>query len=88
LQVENYEKGAKIFTRGQECEFIYFLIRGEIELVVDKNNQDHQLDVLSSGSFVGSYSIINETPFKFTGKAKSNLSLLLLSRENLFNLAE
>lgn len=63
LQVENYEKGAKIFTRGQECEFIYFLIKGEMELVVDRNNQDHTLDLLAPGSFIGAYSIINESQF-------------------------
>jgi mannose-6-phosphate isomerase-like protein (cupin superfamily) len=35
LTVENYEKGAKIITRGSECKAIYFIVSGEMELVVE-----------------------------------------------------
>lgn len=35
LTIENYEKGAKIFSRGSECKSIYFVVNGEMELYVD-----------------------------------------------------
>ena len=35
LNLENYEKGAKIFARGSECKAIYFVINGEMDLYVD-----------------------------------------------------
>jgi CRP-like cAMP-binding protein len=35
LSVDNFEKGAKIFQRGSDCQAIYFLISGELELFVD-----------------------------------------------------
>lgn len=46
------------------------------------------LDILGKGSVLGSYSIINESEYQFSGKAKSSLSLLVLDREDLLNAAE
>jgi hypothetical protein len=45
------------------------------------------LDVLDEGSVVGAYSMINESEFQFTGKARSSLSILTLSRADIMDLA-
>ena len=63
LQLENYEKGSKVFTRGQECKSVYFVVNGELELVVEQHETDYLLDVLDEGSVVGAYSMINESIF-------------------------
>jgi CRP-like cAMP-binding protein len=63
--LENYEKGGKIFNRGSECNAIYFLVNGEIDLIVEAHgsNKEHILDILLPGSIIGQYSVINESPF-------------------------
>ncbi len=35
LQIANYEAGAKIFSRGAECENIFFIVTGGVELYVE-----------------------------------------------------
>lgn len=35
LQLENFENGAKIFLKGEECQSLYFLVTGMLELVVE-----------------------------------------------------
>jgi len=42
---------------------VIFVIRGEVELIVEQNNKDYLLDVLAPGSVIGSYSVINESQY-------------------------
>jgi len=35
LTLENYEKNGTIFTKGAECQSIFFIVTGEVELLVD-----------------------------------------------------
>ncbi|TNV74196.1 hypothetical protein FGO68_gene562 [Halteria grandinella] len=88
LILENYEKGAKIFSRGHDCQNIFFIVQGEMELYIDQNNKEFELDTLTPGSIVGQYSVINESPYQYSGKAKTNLSILVLNREDIFHAAE
>jgi len=88
MTLENYERGAKIFSRGADCQQISFVISGEVELIVEQNNKDYQLDVLAPGSVIGSYSVINESQYQYSGKAKTNVSILTLPRKDLFEMAE
>ena len=55
LTLENYEKNAKVFLKGADCEHIYFVVHGELELLVDEINStnEHLLDLLPAGSILG-----------------------------------
>jgi len=53
LQIANYEAGAKIFSRGAECENIYFIVTGELELYVEQGKKEYQLEVIGPGSILG-----------------------------------
>lgn len=88
LILENFEQGAKVITRGTECTCIHFIISGEMELVVDRDNREHMLDILREGAVVGSYSIFNDSPYQFTGRARTSLSMLVLTQEDLLHLTE
>lgn len=61
---------------------------GELELFVDQDREEYILDVLNPGSQVGAYSIINSSIFPYTGRAKTNLALLVLQREDILSLVE
>lgn len=89
MQLENYDKGAKIFSRGEECNSIYFLVSGTVDLVVERESKDHLLDSLTSpGSTIGAYSIFNETPFAFNAKARTNVAILTLHRDDFIFMAD
>ena len=61
-----------------------------MELLVEQHttNKEHLLDILHQGSVIGQYSIFNESPLQFAGKAKTNLSILTLRKDDLLKLAE
>ena len=63
---------------------------GEVELLVDQINssKEHLLDTLPQGSIIGQYSVLNESHFQFSARAKTDVSLLLLKRNDLLSLAE
>lgn len=63
LSLENYEKHGTIFTKGTDCHSIFFIVSGEVELLVDQihTNTEHVLDTLTPGSVIGSYSVLNES---------------------------
>jgi CRP-like cAMP-binding protein len=53
LQIEHFDKGAKLFNRGQECECIMIIVNGEVELFVEQGGKDFILDTLGIGSTIG-----------------------------------
>lgn len=65
-------------------------MNGDVDLIVEGhgNNKEHLLDVLQPGGIIGQYSVINESPFQFSAKARTNVSLLVLKRDDLLFLAE
>lgn len=50
--------------------------------------KEYDLDVLGTGSVLGAYSVINESHYEFSGKAKTNLTILVLHRDDLLQAAE
>ena len=63
-------------------------MNGDMELYCTRAEKDYTLDILNPGSVVGSYSLINENPFAFSAKAKTNLSLLVLAWQDIMDLAD
>jgi len=65
------------------------LVTGTIELYVEKSdNTQILLDTLLPGSHFGAYSVFNQSPYRFTAKAKGSVSLLILDQVELFQFAE
>ncbi|TNV87375.1 hypothetical protein FGO68_gene10041 [Halteria grandinella] len=88
LQQENFEKGAQIIQKDQECTDVIFVVSGQMDLIIEKEGKEYFLDSLGPGCTLGAYSIFNETPFVFGAKARTNVSLLLLSRDDLLDMAD
>lgn len=53
LTLENFEKGAKIIQRGQECNGLFYIVSGVVDLVIDKDGKDYLIDRLTAGSTLG-----------------------------------
>jgi CRP-like cAMP-binding protein len=85
----NFENGAEIFWQGQECFAISFLVSGCLELYVEKSdNTLILLETLTPGSNVGAYSVLNQSSYRYTIKAKGSVALLILEQVQLFNFAD
>lgn len=87
LQVENHESGSRVFSDGSECRQVYFVTSGAIELIVEDGRDQRTLDCLGPGSWVGAYTVLNASSFKFSARAKGTLSLLVLHPQALFNIS-
>lgn len=61
---------------------------GEVDLLVQSNTKLLQLDVLGANSVIGSVSVISERPFPFLARAKSNVTLLFLSKCDLLSFVD
>lgn len=53
LQPANFEKGAKIFSRGADCSMIYIILKGELELYIDNQGKDYSLETVGAGCIIG-----------------------------------
>lgn len=81
LKLENFEQGTSIFEAGESCKSIYFVVSGEIDLIIEKGSESEiLLDTLHSGCSIGTYSFINETDFPYTAKARTNITILVLNK--------
>ncbi len=67
-----------MFSEGSECKMIYFVVNGCLELIVEDGREVRILDVLSPGSNIGAYIVLNSSSFKFSARAKGVLQLLVL----------
>jgi len=79
LVQEFFEQGTEVFTAGDHCKSIFFIVDGEVDLFVPTaDGEELLLDTLYPGCSIGAYSILKREPFPFTARARSNLTVLLL----------
>jgi hypothetical protein len=65
------------------------LISGLIELYVERSDYSSiLLDTLVPGSNLGGYSVLNQSSYRYTAKAKGNVSILVLDQVDLFSFGE
>lgn len=78
LSAENHETGSRVFSEGSECRSVYIVTSGALELFVEDGRDQRSLDILGPGSWIGAYTVLNASSFKFSAKAKGSLSMLVL----------
>ena len=78
-----------IFTEGDKGDFVCFVTRGALD-VVKKNEKgkDVVIATLGKGRSLGEMSIIDEFPRSATVKAKTQTTLLILTRKGFEQLLE
>jgi len=70
-----YEKTSIIFTRGQEDDYIYYLLKGKVVLF-DHDNKE----IISAGSSAALVPLDNSQPRKQSAQAATNVIILRLNR--------
>ena len=83
LQQENFEKGTCVFKAGDVCSEVLLVSEGEVEMSIVNNGIANSLDILYQGCSIGAYTVLNQDSYSFFARAKTNCTLLSLTREDL-----
>jgi CRP-like cAMP-binding protein len=79
-------EGRAIVNRGKPGEAFFIVLDGECEVMgVDENGNETVLAVLPGGECFGEMSLITGEPASATVRAKNDVTILMISREN-FNI--
>ena len=81
---KTYSKGDIICREGDECNEMYIVIDGILQVLIGGK----ELNLLTPIGFVGELGVISGTPCSETIVAKSESTLLKIDREELFSLFE
>mmetsp|Transcript_42196 Transcript_42196/g.78965 ORF Transcript_42196/g.78965 Transcript_42196/m.78965 type:complete len:675 (-) Transcript_42196:40-2064(-) len=76
-----YEAGEIIMQQGEPGDKLYIIERGSCEIIVD----GRVLDTIGREAFFGELAVIYAGPRTATVRAKTGVTLLSLSRDDLFN---
>ncbi len=75
--IEKYPAGATIFKAGDEGEFTYIVMEGEVELRV----KDQIVHVVTPGEIFGEMALLNPDPRVATAVAKTDCTLVYLDQK-------
>ena len=78
----DYEKGSYIFKEGAHGGYMFFIVSGEVEVIKQFDTAKHTIATLDAGRSVGEMSLIDGAPRSATAKAKTDLKLIVLKRED------
>jgi CRP/FNR family cyclic AMP-dependent transcriptional regulator len=77
-----YKENAYVFKEGTHGGYMFFIVEGTVEVIKQFDTKKHTLAELSAGRSVGEMSLIDGAPRSATVKAKTDLSLIVLKRED------
>lgn len=78
----DYEEGAYVFKEGAHGGYMFFIVDGDVEVIKQFDTKKHTIAELGPGRSVGEMSLIDGAPRSATVRAKNNLSLIVLKRED------
>jgi len=81
LQVQEYEPGQVIFSRGEIGETFYIIDAGQVDVLAPlPSGEDRLINTLSAGDFFGEIALLRATPRTATVVSRTRTRLLALSR--------
>lgn len=84
LQVDHYGTGQTIYRKGDEGGIFYIVNTGSVyELIRDKNGEEIIVSLLREGSCFGAISVLTGEPHSVTTKAKEDVELYVIYRQDL-----
>ena len=83
-----YEEGAYVFKEGAHGAYMFFIVEGIAEVSKIQDTKKLTIAQLTPGRSVGEMSMLDGRPRSATVKALSTLVLIVLKRQDFFNLME
>lgn len=78
------EEGAFVFREGELGDCVYFVIKGELEVIKEGATEGQEgvvISKLSKGRSIGEMSVIDKTPHSATVRARTRSTVVTLSAE-------
>ncbi|MHC4778338.1 MAG: cyclic nucleotide-binding domain-containing protein [Planctomycetota bacterium] len=89
LELKRFAESTPIIQQGAPGEYLYILIKGAVEVVqTSEDGIEHNLAQLDRGEVFGEMSLLSREPCSATVRARSNVSVLAVSRENFHKILE
>jgi ATP-binding cassette subfamily B protein len=84
---EQRAEGQRIFEEGDPGDKLYFIDRGEVEVVItEPGGKERRVALLRDGDYFGEIALLEEVPRTATVRTRAPTSLLTLHREQFFDL--
>lgn len=81
-----YDEGNYVFKERGHGGYMFFIADGEVAIIKQFDNNRHTIATLTTGRSVGEMSLIDGSLRSATVRAKTNLKLILLKREDFTKL--
>lgn len=89
LNIEKFDAKQVIIEQGAIGQYLYILLKGIVEVVnVDKGKRENLLAELRRGECFGEMSLITGEPCSATIRAKSEVSLLAIAKQDFDNIVQ
>jgi NADH:ubiquinone reductase (H+-translocating) len=87
MSQEHYEPGEDVFHEGDVGDRIYYVLKGQAEVLKQKNGAEEFVAVLGPGQWFGEAALMNETTRGATIRCKQDLDVLSLPKREFSVLA-
>lgn len=77
---QSYKAGEVIFRRGQQGEHAYFIERGSVDVIIEKDGTDFTIAKLGAGEIIGEMSMIDDAPRSADVVATTETELIVIQR--------
>lgn len=84
----DYEEGAYVFKEGTHGGYMFFIVEGSVEVIKQFDTKKHTIAELGPGRSVGEMSLIDGAPRSATVRAREDLTLIVLKREDFQKMLE
>ncbi len=78
----DYDESTYVFKEGTHGGYMFFIVEGEVEVIKQFDTKKHTIATLGPGRSVGEMSLIDGAPRSATVRARTDLSLIVLKRED------
>lgn len=86
-EIRTYKKGEKIFSFGDEPNFMYVIINGIIKISMYlTDGREQVLYTYDEGDFVGAHNLLTNEPYLYESTALSETEVLLISKIDFDNI--
>ncbi len=85
----NYAPGEIIFKEGDEADFVYSIVHGNVEIIrEDVGEGEKVIAVLGPGDYFGEMAIASNRPRNATAKAVNSVKTMTIAKGDFVNLHE
>ncbi len=77
-----YEDGELIIQQGEECDYMFVIQEGEVDIFAEADGKEKHIAVRQAGEFIGEMAIFDRGTRSSTVRARGPARLLTVDRKN------